>query len=283
MRPYLPKLIATTLLGVSVSCSLFAESPAPTVEILVHTYGPFALKPDQLQQMPPAMKVVFPEDLWLVGYHTQILDDAGAPLSRELQCHTFVGTSMPAHHSNNTVEGLFSDGYTPGIDLPQGFGIRVKAGETLLWTPMFNNRNDQTTSAAMRLELNVIKGHELTKPLKPLKTTFRSVEEPDLYMASPGTSTHASNFTLPAGSTVHVIGTHIHPYGVSIELVNTQRNETVWKAVGTRGSDGKLISMPVYSDAKGYTIKSGDTFKLIAIYNNPTQHPVDAMAGAFIL
>lgn len=275
--------VVAALLHIGVCSLLAAEVPEQPVESLIHTYGPFPLKPDLLQQMPPAMQVVFPEELWLVGYHTEIVDTAGSPLSRELQCHTYVGTSMPAHHSNEIVDGLFSDGYTPGLDLPPGFGIRVKTGQTLLWTPMFNNRNDEAASVGMRLELKVVRTSDLTRPLKPLVTTFRSVHEPDLYMVPSGSSTRSTNFTLPAGQTIHVIGTHIHPYGLSIELVNTRRKETVWKAVGTRGPDGKLTSMPVYSDATGYAIKRGDAFKLIATYDNPTPHPVDAMAGVFIL
>lgn len=283
MRALFSGLIAAALLPLNVCYLSAAEPPQLPPEELVHTYGPFALKPGLLQQMPEAMQVAFPEDLWLVGYHTQILDKAGAPLSRELQCHTYLGTSLPAHHSNEMVEGLFSDGYTPGIDLPPGFGIHVKTGDKLLWTPMFNNRNTQTESAAMRLELKVLRSSELSQPLKPLKTTFRSVNEPDLYMVRPGRSTRSSNFTLPSGHTIHVIGTHIHPYGLSIELVNSRRKETVWKAVGTRGADGKLVSMPIYSDAAGYAIKPGDSFTLTATYENPTLNPVDAMAGVFIL
>jgi hypothetical protein len=290
MRALFSGLVAAAILATGVSwavpalcCPAAAEPPVPPVEALIHTYGPFALKPGLLQQMPPAMQVVFPEELWLVGYRTEILDKAGSPLPRELQCHTYIGTSMPAHHSHDTVDGLFSDGYTPGLDLPQGFGIHVKSGEKLLWTPMFNNRSDETAWAAMRLELKVTRSRELSRTLKPLETTFRSVHEPDLYMAPPGRSTESSDFTLPVGHTIHVIGTHIHPYGTSIELVNTRRKQTVWKATGTHGADGKLVSMPVYSDVNGYEVRSGDAFRLIAIYDNPTRHPVDAMAGVFIL
>lgn len=282
MRALFWGLIAAALLPTNVD-SLSRELYQPSVEILIHTYGPFPLKPDLLQQMPPAIQVVFPEDLWLVGYHTEILDDAGLPLSRELQCHTYFGTSTPAYHSHDIVEGLFSDGYTPGIDLPPGFGIRMNSGEKLLWTPMFNNRNNEAVMVSMRLELKVVRNTDLSRTLEPLQMTFRSVHEPDLYVAPPGTSVESADFTLPVGDTIHVIGTHIHPYGLSIELINVRRNETVWKAVGKRGADGKLISMPVYSDPIGYSIKPGDRFELIATYDNPTQHPVDAMAGVFIL
>ena len=40
------------------------------VETLEHVYGPFNLRSDSLQQVPPVMEIVFPDDLWLVGYRT---------------------------------------------------------------------------------------------------------------------------------------------------------------------------------------------------------------------
>ena len=41
--------------------------------------------------------------------------------------------------------------------------------------------------------------------------------------------------------------------------------------------------MPVYINSDGYGIDKGDRFKLVAVYENPTLHNVDAMAGVFIL
>jgi hypothetical protein len=254
------------------------------IETLVHTYGPFDLKPQTLQQMPAVMAITFPEDMWLVGYHTEIVDTSGRELPRELQCHTFMGTSMPQHHSHENVSGIFSDGYTPRVDLPAGFGIFFRAGEKVVWNPMFNNRDAQKAAAAMRIELNVIRAKNLPQGLNRLETTFRTIRgSTDLYMVPPGTDVRETTFELPGVSKIHVIGTHMHPYGVSVELVNLTRNETVWKAVGSRGGDHRLESMPVYINPAGYAVGPEDRFKLVARYENPTSHPVDAMAGVFIL
>ena len=85
-------------------------------ETTQHTYGPFTLKAQSLQQMPEPEEVIFPEDdVWLVGYHTEIVDGSGNRLSRELQCHTFLGSSNPHNLPDDFALGLFSDGYTEGI------------------------------------------------------------------------------------------------------------------------------------------------------------------------
>jgi hypothetical protein len=79
------------------------------------------------------------------------------------------------------------------------------------------------------------------------------------------------------------MGTHIHPYGVSIELINVTRNETVWKAIGSRSSKGELMSMPVYTNPEGYVVRPDDQFKLVAVYENTSAKSIDAMAGVFVL
>lgn len=254
------------------------------IETLEHVYGPFDLKPNVLQQVPPVMEIRFPEDLWLVGYRTQMVDGAGHRLSREFQCHTFFGASMPQHHTNDDVIGLFSDGYTESIPMPPGFGIFFKAGEKIFWNPMFNNRNMDQTRAAMKLSLDVIWAKNLKGSLQPLRTTFRTVRGPsDLYFVAPGKDIRDTTFELPMSGTIHVIGTHIHPYGVSIELFNLTRNEPVWTGVGSRDSSGRLMQMPIFNSVEGYAFQKGERLRIRAVYENPGGKTIDAMAGVFIV
>jgi len=259
-------------------------SPVMIVEPLIHEYGPFQLAANRLQQVPPVMAFTFPEDLWLVGYQVRMVDPSGKRLPRELQCHTFMGTSMPAHHSHEEVVGIFSDGYTEDFQLPPGFGIYFKAGEKILWTPMFNNRDTMPTMTSMRLTLDVVRAKNVNFKIIPLKTTFRTIRNPsDMYFVPPGKDIRETKFSLPFAGRIHAMGTHIHLYGVSIELFNVTRNEPVWKAVGKRDANGSLLEMPIYQNPSGYVVGKDDQFRLIATYDNPTQKPVDAMAGVFVL
>ena len=41
--------------------------------------------------------------------------------------------------------------------------------------------------------------------------------------------------------------------------------------------------MEVYSNAEGYAVRAGETYKITAIYDNPTPDKIDAMAGLFML
>ncbi len=281
----LASLIALGALSPAQEPGGLAEASLTTpqaVETLNYVYGPFDLKADTLQQVPRQRGFSFPEDVWLVGYSAAVIDSSGSKLARELQCHTFLGTGIPEHHRRTEVVGLFSDGYTDSMDLPDGFGLLFKAGERIAWTPMFNNRTPRLSKVAMRVAFRIIRAHNAERPLKALTTTFRSVHSPDLYFIAPGRDVRETTFQLPAG-TIHAMGTHIHPYGVSIELINLTREEPVWKAVGRRDEEGTLVSMPVYENVEGYTVRPDDRFKLVVVYENTTSERVDAMAGIFVL
>ena len=279
-------LIALAALSPAQEPGGVSDASSPTtpqaVETLNYVYGPFDLKANTLQQIPQQRGFSFPEDVWLVGYSAAVIDSSGSKLARELQCHTFLGSGIPEHGRRMEVVGIFSDGYTDSMDLPDGFGLLFKAGERIAWTPMFNNRSPQLSKAAMRVAFRIIRARNSQRPLKALTTTFRSVHSPDLYFVAPGRDVRESTFHLPAGK-IHTMGTHIHPYGVSIELINLTRDEPVWKAVGRRDEEGTLVSMPVYKNPEGYTVRPDDRFKLVVVYENTTSEPVDAMAGVFVL
>jgi len=140
------------------------------------------------------------------------------------------------------------------------------------------------TMTSMRLTLNVVRAKNVNFQITSLRTTFRTIRNPgDMYFVPPGKDIRETKFSLPFAGKIHAMGTHIHPYGVSIELFNVTRNEQVWKAVGERDANGTLVKMPVYQNPVGYAVGKEDQFKLIATYDNPTQKPVDAMAGVFVL
>ena len=126
----------------------------------------------------------------------------------------------------------------------------------LHWMPMFNNRGTESVRVQMRVLLRVIREKDRIRPLKPLHSSLRSVQVPHLFFVPPGKDERQVTFSLPFNGRIHFLGTHIHPYGVSIELYNTSRNEQVWKCVRKKQPDGP---MEVYSSAEGYPVKAGET------------------------
>lgn len=219
----------------------------------------------------------FEEPVWVVGYKTFIADKQGKPPRENYLCHTFVGDQRVMQTEDQEVRGLYSDGYTPEVVLPDGYGVLLPAGEPLHWMPMFNNRNEAIVRVKMKVELSIIRQRDIKKPLKQLYGTLRSVAVPHLYFVQPGNDQRGADFQFPFNGRIHFMGTHIHPHGAWVQL--EKGRQQIWR--GNMKPDG--LSMEVYSSADGYAFKAGETFRVSALYKNPTQAPVDAMAGLYIL
>ena len=244
--------------------------------------GLVELEPGSLaHHLPQAMKnFQFAERVWVIAYKTTILDAAGKPPRENYLCHTFFADQRVAQHDDAEMSGIYSDAFTPEVRVPEGFGIPLSPEERLHWMPMFNNRGDEPVRVAMRVELTVIRAKDLKKPLKPLYASLRSVQTPHLFFVKPGRDERRAAFELPFNGRIHFLGTHIHPHGVSIELYNVSRKERVWIGKRTGEAGG---AMQTYSSAEGYPIRAGESYRITAVYENPTADRIDAMAGLFML
>jgi hypothetical protein len=78
------------------------------------------------------------------------------------------------------------------------------------------------------------------------------------------------------------MGTHIHPYGVSVELYDVTNARIVWRSTRKLDNAGQMIGMDTFDSEAGYAVKAGDIFRVTAVYDNATSAPIDAMAGLFI-
>ena len=224
----------------------------------------------------------FAEPVWLIGYKTEVFDAAGKPPQENHLCHTFFGDRMPEEGEEQVLRSLYSDAFTREIRLPEGFGVPIRAGEDLHWMPMFNNRGERTVKVGMKYELTLIRQRDLKQPLKPLFATVRSVENPHLFFVPPGRHQQQATFNLPSDGRIHFISTHIHPHGESVELYNLSRRQQVWQGRRKVDATGHMVGMEIYSNPTGYPLKAGETYRITSIYDNPTDHWIDAMAGLII-
>jgi hypothetical protein len=225
----------------------------------------------------------FDEPVWVIAYHTEIVDAAGRPPEENFLCHTFFGDQRVTQHDDWDMRGIYSDAFTPDVEVPEGFGIPLGPDDRLHWMPMFNNRSGQPARVEMKVRVTLIREKDLVKPLEPLYASLQSVQVPHLYFVPPGHDEKEVTFEAPFDGRIHFLGTHVHPYGVSIELYNVTRGESVWKGARKGDSAGPTGAMQVFSSKEGYAVRAGEKYRVTAVYENPTQAPIDAMAGLFLL
>ncbi len=284
------RLLAATLLSCSAAFGAemltdfrpaSIQSEFGVVSQVEFSTGLVELEPGSLaHHLAQAMKdVQFSEPVWVIGYRTEILDAQGKPTSGNYLCHTFFGDQRVVQRQDQEMRAIYSDAFTPEVRLPEGFGIRLTLDDPLHWMPMFNNREDRPVRVAMKVVLTVIREKDRKKPLEPLYSTLRSVQVPHLFFVQPGRDERQVTFEMPFDGRLHFLGTHIHPYGSSVELFNITRRELVWKSSRKAPPDGPMAA---YSSAAGYPVRAGETYRLTTVYENTTRDPVDAMAGLFL-
>src|SRR5207302_1551664 len=151
------------------------------------------------------------------------------------------------------MRALYSDGFTRGFRLPDGFAVPFSARDKIHFMPMFNNRTSQTQHVRMDIELLLIREKDLRKPLEPLYSTLRSVSIPHLYFVPPKRHQQQITFEAPFNGRIHFVGSHLHPYAESIELFDVSRSRAVWRGRRLPEMHPGENSMETYSSAAGYT------------------------------
>ena len=135
----------------------------------------------------------------------------------------------------------------------------------------------------MRLELAVIRESDLVRPLKRLYSTLHSTHMPHLFFVPPQRHQQGTVVTLGFKGRIHFMGTHVHPFAESMVLRNMAREERVWKGTSIRGDSGSMTGFEVFSSVEGYAVQPGEAYRITSSYDNPTDGPIDAMAGLFIM
>jgi hypothetical protein len=224
----------------------------------------------------------FAEPVWIIGYQTEVLDARNTHPRENYLCHTFFGDQRVTQHDDGEMLAIYSDAFTPQVRLPEGFGFRLASGESLHWMPLFNNRQDHPVRIRMKAVISVIREKDLTKTMRHLYSTLRSVNTPHLFFVEPGRHEFQKSFEAAFDYRIHFIGTHIHPYGVSVELYDVTHARLVWRSTRKLDDAGEMIGMDTFGSESGYAVRTGDRFRITAVYENPTAAPIDAMAGLFI-
>src|SRR5262249_54963777 len=160
------------------------------------------------------------------------------------------------------------------VTFPDGFGLRLAAGEPLHWMPLFNNREELAVRVRIKGIITLIREKDRTQTIQPLYSTLRSVNTPHLFFVKPGHHEFQSSFEAPFDGRIHFMGTHMHPHGVSIELYDVTHNRLVWRSTLQRDAAGEPVGMDTFGSEQGYPLKAGERFRITAKYDNPTKAPI---------
>jgi hypothetical protein len=249
----------------------------------------------------PLCQVLIPVGASLHSAHVELLDDSDRELPRELLHH--FNLSDPEHRELFIPIGLHllaASKETPAITIPRFlFGLPLARGQRLIAGAMLANTT-ATSYQGVRVRL-VLRYVPAGRPW-PLYRTYPWAIDVQYPLGRPPTGSKA--FDLPPGptqrfwegspaisGTILGLGGHLHDYGVSLELRDMTASRVLWRGTPQTDGAGRVMSFPL---ARFYTwyrlglhVLSTHRYRLTAVYENPTGHPIrdggmGAVAGLFV-
>lgn len=145
---------------------------------------------------------------------------------------------------------------------------------------------DHTAGSCAEHDPSLAKPQTLTE--SPGHTLGGSSAEPVLHFAvPPGRHEYRTRVDgaskIPFPTTAHHFSAHLHVYGVSLELIDATSGETIFRSDATaNGKHTGIAEMTSLATSEGVRIYPDHTYELVAVYDNPTDQPIDAMAVVYV-
>ncbi len=249
----------------------------------------------------PLCQVLIPVGASLHSAHVELLDASGRELPREMLHH--FNLSDPEHRELFIPIGLHllaASKETPAITVPRFlFGLPIARGQRLIAGAMLANTT-ATPYHGVRVRL-VLRYVPAGRPW-PLYRTYPWAIDVQYPLGRPPTGSKAFDLTpghterfwegSPAISgTILGLGGHLHDYGVSLELRDMTTGKLLWHGTPDTDGAGRVTSFPLarfYAWYRlGLHVLSSHRYRLTAVYENPTGHPIHdggmgAVAGLFV-
>jgi hypothetical protein len=224
------------------------------------------------------------EDVWITNWESNTENEAGVREPDDIHCHATLSASPILADDVEAFRGLFTDGFTPVFGLPEGYALRVRKGERMLFQPMFNNRRPDARTARMRLKIDYVPHSKRPRDYTELRGTVMRVSLGDLYWVAPGEIDRRTRVIEAAfRGRIYAIGAHLHPYGDFVELERESTGAVIALCKLRPADDLADVRLDIVHLPQGVFVRRGERLRVTAVYNNTSDEKVDAMGGLFVL
>ena len=224
------------------------------------------------------------EDVWVTNWHSNTENEQGEREPDDIHCHAIFAMDPVLQDDAQDFRGLFTDGFSPAFTLPEGFAVRIRKNERMMFQPMFNNRRPTTRVARMRLLVDYVPDSKRTREYTELRASVLRVSKRDLYWVEPGQiDRRQREVGAPFQGRIHAIGAHLHPYG---ELVEMERIRDGHVIASLRMHHAKKLEeerLDILHFPKGLYVRRGEMLRILTVYNNTSDEKIDAMGGLYVL
>jgi hypothetical protein len=219
----------------------------------------------------------WPVDGWVRGFRANFRDGASRLLPRSRIHHLILADLERRQLVHPAIERLFAIGQeTEDVILPKTIGVPLKRG-TRLAIKGACAPSSSTTPVSLSLELLWTPANQFPRPVSVLPfyvdVHLKSVLDTNTFDLPAGRSTTGYDFSIPVGGWLLAVGGHLHDYGVAVQLEDVSSRRVISRLQASRSPTGKVLSVErkLYGiTGPGHKLKAGTTYRLVAIFDNPT-------------
>lgn len=251
---------------------------------VVMLLGPFALPGEgNTMRLTPALAVPVPVDGWVTDFRARVLDDRGQELPRVILHHFNLVRPDRRELFFPAMQRLVAAGQETGhIGIPFPFGVPVSKGDTLLVVAMVHNPTGRPLQVTIEGRLHYDTPAWLDRlGVQPFYMDIQPPPQGASFDLPPGRST----FTWEGSPAIDVevlgLGGHLHEYAVELRLEELRPDgepKVLWRVSPEFRPDGRVAEIPrkTYLLRLGLGLSRDRTYRMVAIYDNPTGETIPA-------
>lgn len=226
----------------------------------------------------PVYHFAWPVEGWLRGFRSGVEDANGRPLPKRVM-HHMIGVNYSRRQAiYPAAERLFGSGQeTSDATVPATIGVPMTPGMDLgFYIAWHNDTGADMDSVYMTLALPYLPRNQNPRPLDVLPLYMDvnlTVGGTNTFDVPPGRSEKAWEFTLPVSGRLLGYGGHLHDYGLLVRLEDAETGKVIAKVNAQRDKAGKVSgvsrSLPGVR-GEGIKLKAGHRYRVVGVYDNPT-------------
>jgi hypothetical protein len=271
--------------GLAYAQTASAQEPVLTVRNnseqreLIFEIGPLHLEANADHggvMQPKAQAIALPVGGYLHGFTTEMIDAAGQPIPSVLLHHVNIIAPERRELFSNIMQRVGAAGSETGpVLIPRFLGYPVSAGDSLLFTAMFHNPTRHSYhDARLRIRMRY-STEKAVYPLWSIQPFYLDVMPPagvHAYDLPPGHSEKSWEGRPAVAGRILALGGHLHKYGVALKLEDVTEGKVLFESAPELDENGNVIGMPkkFYVWRLGIPLRADHTYRLTAIYDNPT-------------
>jgi hypothetical protein len=284
------------------------DDPKATVRVdearreVIVTAGPFhveALPPgvthEAMDMMDdhntPVIRFEWPVQGWVRGFKVEVVDGDGRSLDRRL-IHHLIGLNFDRRQLlYPAVERLFGIGQeTDDASVPRSIGVPMSPGTQLgMYMAWQNESGRDLHGVQIRVRFEYSPPNLNPRPVDALPIYMDAnltIGVTNAFDVLPGRTEQAWEFTMPLGGRLLGFGGHLHDFGTAVRLEEVETGKVSATVKATRTPEGKVTGISrglpgVRGD--GIQLREGRRYRVVGIYDNPTQDTIRRGAMAHIV